>query len=176
MKRTTRSKPLITGRLIAYLVVFVVLIGTLAFVNSQTNRITSNNVYGIPESKLSSATKSLLDNPDYQNIILPQDLEQRIQNKDSFFVYFFSATCPYCMETTPKLNPIIADSGVEVPQFNLDVYQDGFSKYSIVYTPTLVYFEDGVEKDRIEGGLVEGNNLNTEQTFIDFFAKHKEKM
>lgn len=171
----SRSKPIITRKFIIYVVVFAVLVGLLAFVNAQTNRATSDNAYGIPESQLSSATRKLLDDPNYQNIILPEQLEQKIQNKESFFVYFFSSTCPYCLETTPKLQPIIADAGVDVPQFNLEVYQDSFAKYNIVYTPTLVYYEDGVEKDRIEGGLIEGNQTNTEATFKDFFAKYKDK-
>lgn len=171
----SRSKPIITRKLIIYLVVFAVLLGLLAFVNAQTNRASSNNVYGIPETQLSSATRKLLDDQNYQNIILPDQLEQKLENKESFFVYFFSSTCPFCLETTPKLNPIIAEAGVNVPQFNLEVYQDSFAKYNIVYTPTLVYYEDGVEKDRIEGGIIEGNQTNTEATFKDFFAKYKEK-
>lgn len=172
----SRSKPLVTRRLVIYLAVFALLLALLAFVNSQANSVSSDNVYGIPASQLSEATRKTLDDPNYQNIILPDQLEKRIANKETFFVYFFSSTCPYCMETTPKLNPIIAEAGVDVPQFNLDVYPDGFSKYNITYTPTLVYFENGVEKDRIEGGLVEGSNVNTEATFKDFFAKYKDKL
>ncbi|WP_199621041.1 thioredoxin family protein [Paenibacillus alkalitolerans] len=175
MKSRSRSKPIITRKLVIYLAVFAVLVAALAFVNAQSNVASSDNVYGVPASQLSDATRKTLDDPNYQNIVLPEQLDQRIANKDSFFVYFFSSTCPYCMETTPKLNPIIAEAGVDVPQFNLEVYQDGFSKYNIVYTPTLVYYEDGVEKDRIEGGLVDGNDINTEKTFKDFFEKYKDK-
>lgn len=171
----SRSKPIITRKLVIYVVVFAVLVGLLAYVNAQSNAASSDNVYGIPESKLSGATRKTLDDPNYQNIILPEQLDEKINNKESFFVYFFSSTCPYCMETTPKLNPIIAEAGVNVHQFNLEVYQDGFQKYNVVYTPTLVYYEDGVAKERIEGGLIEGNDQNTDATFKDFFAKYKDK-
>jgi len=171
--RGARGKKSVSRKLIMYFAMFAVLIVALVVVNQQANKASSDNVYGIPTSQLSAETIKLFDNPNYQNIILPDELDRKIADKESFFVYYFSSTCPYCMETTPKLNPIIDAQGVDVAQFNLDVYQDGFDKYSIIYTPTLVYYENGVEKERIEGGLVEGNTINTEQTFIDFFERHK---
>jgi thioredoxin 1 len=160
----------------AYLGVIAVIFIALVIVNQAANRASADNVYGIPASKLSPQTVKLLDDPNYQNIILPDELDQKLANQESFFVYYFSATCPYCMETTPKLNPIIAEQGVDVRQFNLDVYPDGFGKYGIVYTPTLVFYENGAEKDRIEGGLVEGNDLVTEEMFIEFFEKYKDSV
>lgn len=169
----TLKKKSMSRKLLIYFAVFALLIVALVVVNQQANKASSNNVYGIPTSQLSPETVALLNNPNYQNIILPDELEQRIADKDSFFVYFFSSTCPYCMETTPRLKPIIEDAGIDVPQFNLDVYNEGYGGYNIIYTPTLVYFENGVEADRIEGGLVDGSDLHTNQTFIDFFEKYK---
>ncbi|MCI3923826.1 thioredoxin family protein [Paenibacillus sp. TRM 82003] len=171
--RLTLKKKSMSRRLLIYFVVFALLMVALVVVNQQANKASSDNVYGLPTSKLSPETVALLDNPNYQNIILPEELEQRLQNKDSFFVYFFSSTCPYCMETTPKLKPIAEEAGVELPQFNLDVYNEGYNGYNIIYTPTLVYYENGVEAGRIEGGLVDGSEINTEDTFVEFFEKHK---
>jgi len=168
MKRKSLAR-----KLILYFGVVLLLFALLYVVNQQSNKASSDNVYGIPTSQLSDETVDLLDNPNYQNIILPDELDRRIADKESFFVYYFSATCPYCLETTPKLNPLIEQAGVDVPQFNLDVYRDGFQKYNIIYTPTLVYYENGVEKERVEGGLVEGNELNTEETFLEFFERNK---
>jgi thioredoxin 1 len=169
------KKKSISRKLVLYFSFFTLLLVLLYVVNQQSNKVSSNNVYGIPTSELSSETVALLDNPLYQNMILPDALDQRIADKESFFIYYFSSTCPYCMETTPKLNPIIEAAGLDVQQFNLDVYRDGYAKYNIVYTPTLVFYENGVEKERVEGGLVEGSNVNTDQTFIDFFNRHKEQ-
>lgn len=167
------KKKSISRKLIVYFSIFALLMIVLVVVNQQAEKASSNNVYGIPASQLSRQTIDLLNNPNYQNIILPDELDQKIANKESFFIYYFSSTCPYCMETTPKLNPIIAEYGLDVPQFNLDVYHEGYNNYNIVYTPTLVYYEDGVEKERIEGGLVEGNEINTEETFRQFFERNK---
>lgn len=163
----------VSRKLLLYFGVFALLIAALVFVNQQSNKASSDNVYGIPTSKLSPQTVALLNNPNYQNIILPDELDGKLDKKESFFIYYFSSTCPYCMETTPKLAPIIADAGVDVKQFNLDVYKEGFDDYNIVYTPTLVYYENGVEKERVEGGLVEGNTINTKETFVEFFGRHK---
>ncbi|TLS54229.1 thioredoxin family protein [Paenibacillus antri] len=160
----------VSRKLILYFTVFAVLIVALVVVNQQANKASSDNVYGIPTSQLSPQTVDLLDDPNYQNIILPDELDRKIADKESFFLYYFSSTCPYCMQTTPLLNPIIEDAGVNVPQFNLDVYNDGFGKYNIVYTPTLIYYENGVEKERIEGGFGAENN---EAKFADFFARNK---
>jgi thiol-disulfide isomerase/thioredoxin len=171
----TLKKKSISRKLLLYFTVFALLLGMLVVVNQQANKASSNNVYGIPTSQLSPQTAALLENEHYQNIILPDELEQKVANQESFFIYYFSSTCPYCMETTPKLNPLIENAGLDVKQFNLDVYRNGYDNYNIVYTPTLVYYENGVEKDRIEGGLVEGSNVNTDQTFIDFFVKYKEQ-
>jgi len=161
----------VSRKLILYFSVFALLIVALVVVNSQANKASSDNVYGIPTSQLSPQTVDLLDDPNYQNIILPDELDRKIADKESFFLYYFSSTCPYCMETTPRLNPLIEEVGVDVKQFNLDVYGDGFKKYGIVYTPTLVYYENGVEKERIEGGF---GNENTEEKFADFLARYKE--
>jgi len=157
-------------KLAAYLGVIVVLIVALVFVNNLSNQASADNVYGIPTSKLSPQTVALLDDPNYQNIILEDELDQKIANKESFFVYFFSATCPHCINTTPLLNPLIEQAGVNVPQFNLDVYQHGFTKYDIFATPTLAFYQDGVRVDYIEGGF--GGSI-TEETFTDFFNKYK---
>lgn len=169
------KKKAISKKIILYFLVIAILIVALVVVRQQADRASSNNVYGLPTSQLSPQTVELLNNPNYQNIILPQELDQRIADQESFFIYYFSATCPYCIETTPKLNKLIADAGIDVKQFNLDVYHEGFGDYGIIYTPTLVFYENGVEKERIEGGLVDGNDINTDETFIEFFDRHKEQ-
>ena len=149
----------------------VVLLFVVLYVLNQSNR---NALYDKPVADLNPATRELLKDPNYQNIILPDELDRKIADKESFFVYFFSATCPFCIQTTPKLTPIIGEVGVDVKQFNLDVFDEGYGKYNIIYTPTLVFFENGVEKERIEGGIVEGNDTITEETYRSFFERYKE--
>ncbi len=165
-----KQKKNVSRKLILYFGVFALLIVALVVVNQQANKASSDNVYGIPTSQLSPQTVGLLDDPNYQNIILPEELDKRLADKESFFLYYFSAQCPHCIATTPQLNPLIEDAGVDVKQFNLDVYNDGYNKYDITYTPTLIYYENGVEVERIEGGFGPGI---TAETFTEFLNKHK---
>ncbi len=162
-------------RVIVYFGIFAILLIALYVLNQQSDDAGGNTVYGIPASQLSRATASLLDDPNYQKIIVPEQLDQKRKNQESFFVYFFSSTCPHCKQTTPLLNPLIEEVGVHVDQFNLEVFRDGFGAYNIEYTPTLVYYEKGVEKERIVGGIVDANDVRAIDTFTTFLSKYKTK-
>lgn len=181
-KTQTKSKTGYTAKkskksntaIIAFIAAFVILIGALVTMNVINNN-NINEVYGLPQSKLNAATLEILDDPNYQNIILPEELNSKIENKEDFFVYFFASDCPHCRATTPKLMPIADDLGVDLPQFNLREFDSGWRDYNIEYTPTLVYFEDGVEKERLVGGIQEegANNGYTEDDIKAFFTKYK---
>jgi len=132
-----------------YAAVIVVLFASLFFLKN----LNRSDLYDKPVSELNPATKELLKDPNYQNIILPGELDERIGSGESMFVYFFASTCSFCRETTPVLMPIADELGIDLPQFNLVEFQDYYRKYNIIYTPTLAYFEGGREIARIEGGI-----------------------
>lgn len=151
----------------------IVLIGLLAFLNTQGEK---SELYGGKKvADMNPATKLILDDPNYQQIILPDSLSQKIENKESFFVYFFASDCPSCQATTPKLMPLAQESGAFLHQYNLREFQDGFRQYNIEYTPTLVFFENGVEKERLVGGITAEATQggNTAEAFTEFFDKYK---
>lgn len=136
-------------KLAIYLGIIVVLFGAAFAIN----QMSANGMYGKPDSSLHSETRSLLDDPNYQNIIVPKKLKEKIKNKESFFVYFFSSTCPHCRSTTPVMNPIAEELGIEPDQYNLLEFKEGWKDYNIESTPTLVYFKNGQEADRLVGGV-----------------------
>lgn len=129
-------------KLIIYLGVIVLLFGGLYAVNMAANG-SSDNVYGIKEHKLNPKTREQLNDPNYQNIILPEELKTSLQDGYTGFVYFFSPTCIYCVQTTPILMPIADELGIDIPMFNLLEFQEGWTEYGIQSTPTLMYFENG---------------------------------
>lgn len=132
-----------------------------------------NTLYGMPESKLNSATRELLTDENYQNIILPEALDEKVANKESFFVYMFSPTCSYCKQTTPQIMPIVNELGIELHQFNTLEFKNYQAKYNIEYTPTLVYFENGVEAARIVGGVsADSSTGSTLDDFRNFFETY----
>jgi thioredoxin 1 len=163
-------------KLLIYLSIIVLLFASLYVLNYFANG-SSDNPYGMRESKLTSSTRKQLNDSNYQNIILPDQLKSMLTNKESGFVYFFSPECPHCVRTTPLLNPIADQLGVDIPKFNLLQFQEGWQQYQITGTPTLVYYQDGIEVDRIEGGieLSPGDGGNPHSVFEQFLTTYKQE-
>lgn len=159
-----------TKMIYVYISIVVILFGFI-FVLNNSGKV--NALYDKPVSQLNPETRKLLDNPNYQNIILPADLDKKVADKEDFFVYLFASDCTHCQYTTPKLMPLVDELGIDLPQFNLREFPTYFNKYNVEYTPTLAYFENGVEIDRIEGGLAEeGTEGYSIDDFKAFFNKH----
>ncbi|MHA6261221.1 thioredoxin family protein [Sporosarcina sp. CAU 1771] len=126
----------------------------IAVLTTQSNKSKlENNPYGT--SKLDPATIDLIGNEHYNNIILPEDLENKIQSGDSVTAYFFSPTCSYCKQMTPVLMPIANELNVEVFQYNLLEFSQFAGSYGLEGTPTLVHYKDGAEVDRLYGAAPE---------------------
>ncbi|MCQ6563004.1 thioredoxin family protein [Paenibacillus mendelii] len=164
-KKSKMNKPII-------FIGIIVVLFALIFVLNNSNK---NALYGKSSSDLNPATRELLDDPNYQNIILPGDLADMKKNKEDFFVYFFSSDCSHCRFTTPQLTPLVKELGVDMKMFNLLEFREYFGKENIEFTPTLVYFKDGVQAERLVGGLKEegtdsGYSLDD---FKAFFEKYK---
>lgn len=134
--------------LAAVVVLFIALYFVIDYKNQQA--IGDNgNPYG--KDDLHQATIELLDDPLYQNQITPDDLEKKLENGEDMVVYFFSPTCPHCRATTPYLVPLAKEMGVDLKKLNLLEFEAAWMEYGIEGTPTVVYFEDGKEVDRVNG-------------------------
>ncbi|KGR75739.1 thioredoxin family protein [Ureibacillus sinduriensis] len=107
------------------------------------------NPYGT--DKLNQSTIDLLDDENYQNIILPEALKEKIDSGEPVVAYMFSPTCVHCQAMTPALMPIASEVGVQIDQYNVLEYEQGWDDYNVEATPTLIYFEDGKEVNRIVG-------------------------
>ncbi|RAK19399.1 thiol-disulfide isomerase/thioredoxin [Anoxybacillus vitaminiphilus] len=114
------------------------------------------------KEKLHPATIEQLDDPNYQNIILPDELEKKLENKETVTVYFYSPTCSHCQKTTPIVVPLAKEMGIDLKMFNLLEFEDGWDKYKIEGTPTIVHYVDGKEVKRIDG-------YREEAVFRDWF-------
>lgn len=163
MKKKKKKK---SSMIYVYIGIVVILFGGIYALNNMGG---DSKLYGMPLSDLNPATRALLDDPDYQNIILPDELDKRIADKDDFFAYMFSSTCIYCKETTPHLVPLVQDMNIDMPMFNVLEFPAYQSKMNIEYTPTLVYYQDGVEVGRMEGGI-RSEGLTTGNTIEDYKA------
>lgn len=142
-------------KIIIFSAIIIALFVGMAILTSMQNKakIGENNPY--KTNDLQQATIDLLDDPNYQKIILPDELEKKLNNNEDVTVYFFASDCPHCKVTTPVLMPLADEMGLDVVQYNLLEFQDGWNQYGIEGTPTLVRYEDGKEVARIDGSREE---------------------
>ena len=108
-----------------------------------------NNPYG--SDNLNQATIDLLDDENYQSIILPEDLNDKIASGEPTFAYLFSPLCSHCKNFTPKLMKVAKDEDIEINQLNVLEYDKAWEVYAMTATPTLIYFDEGKEVTRIVG-------------------------
>lgn len=134
----------------------IVLFGALYFVVDAKNKQTigeSDNPYGT--TKLKQSTIDILDDPLYQNQIIPGDLKDEIEGGSETTVYFFSPECEYCKITTPVLVPLTEELDIDMKKLNLLEFGNEMNAYNITGTPTVVHYEDGEEVARINGARSE---------------------
>lgn len=138
-------------KVIIFLAVIFVLFAGLAIMTKMQNeeKVSDDNKY--KKDSLHPETVAQLDDPNYQNLILPEDLEKKLDNKEDVTVYFYSPTCSHCKRTTPIVAPLSEEMGVNLVQFNLLEFDKGWDQYRIKETPTIVQFKDGKEVERIVG-------------------------
>lgn len=145
-------------------IVVILFIGIIVLTNLSNSDKLKDNPYGT--ENLQQPTIDLLDDENYQNIILPEDLEKKIESGEGVFAYLFSPTCSYCKQFTPKLMPVAEKEDIQIDQLNVLEYENAWTTYQIEATPTLIYFEDGKEVTRLVGD-------HSEDEVRQFFASVK---
>ncbi|KAB7704899.1 thioredoxin fold domain-containing protein [Bacillus aerolatus] len=154
-------------KIIIFAALILLVFAAIVFLTKyQQNEASKDNPYG--KKELHPETIKQLDDPNYSNLILPNELEEKLKNGEDAFVYFYSPTCPHCQKTTPVLMPVAKDKNVDVKQFNLLEFEDGWNEYQIESTPTLVYFKNGVEQERLVGS-------HPKENFEHFLEAHKKE-
>lgn len=144
------KKMLIIGGVV--IAIFALLIALTNFSNKDK---LANNPYDTED--LEQPTIDLLTDENYQNIALPDEVDEKIKSGEPTTVYFFSPTCSHCQATTPILMPVAEDMDVDVLQYNLLEYEQGWQDYFIEATPTLVHYENGAEVSRWVGSQPKEN-------------------
>lgn len=136
--------------------VILLLFGAIVLLSNKASNdklANMNNPYGTND--LQQATIDQLGDENYNNIILPDELTEKIESGEETFAYFFSPTCVHCKAFTPVLMPIAKAENVQIDQFNVLEFDFGWDKYAITATPTLIHFKDGKEISRLEGNASE---------------------
>ncbi|WP_274308088.1 thioredoxin family protein [Solibacillus daqui] len=147
-------------------VVVLLFAGIIVLTNMKNADKLKDNPYGTNE--LRQSTIDLLGDKNYQNIILPDALADKIASGEGVVGYFFSPECSHCKNYTPKMMPIAEELNIQIDQLNVLEYQDAWNTYNITATPTMIYFENGEEVARVEG---DAPNETTRQFFNDIVLK-----
>src|SRR5699024_5861940 len=82
------------------------------------------------DKKLKQETIDQLDDPLYQNIILPTELERALKNKEDMTVYFFSTTCIHCINESPVVVPLVEELDIDMKKLKRLEYEIRFNKFN----------------------------------------------
>ena len=136
--------------LIVIFAVVVILFAAIALLSNKAND--EENVSNSSVNNTSEQTTIDLENDEnYQNIILPEELSEKIASGEKVYAYLFSPECPHCRNFTPKLMPLAEENDIHIDQVNVLEYQELWDTYNIEATPTLIVFENGEEVTRLVG-------------------------
>src|SRR5690625_7746185 len=144
------------NKLLIIVGVIVVLFVGLVVINNVKNdekTVSGDNPYG--DKKLKQETIDQLDDPLYQNIILPTELERALKNKEDMTVYFFSPTCIHCINATPVVVPLVEELDIDMKKLNTLEYEEALSEFNIQGTQTIIHYENSEGETRFEGATEE---------------------
>lgn len=145
-------------------IIIILFAAALAIIpNAQKKEQSELNPYG--KDSLKPSTVDQLDDPNYQNLILPHELKKKLADKEDVTVYFYSPECPPCKKTTPVVAPLAEQMGIDLVQYNLLEFEKGADDYQIESAPTIVHYNKGKEQARIVG-------YNGESVFKKWFEEN----
>lgn len=159
------------------LTIIIVTLGALFWYNTQSKETTPEKITSqLPDMSLNKAladknkkestyqpytdknkdsvndlSYQLLSDEYYQNQITATDLQAFIDNKGTGFVQYWSPTCTHCRIEAPILVPLAKQLKVDVKQLNVLEYPDFASNQGITSTPIIVYYQDGIIKNKMIG-------------------------
>ena len=92
----------------------------------------------------------------YQSISLTE-VAEKMQNKESFYLYVGRPTCQYCATFSPNLEKAIVNTQVLVYYLNTDeedaISAQAFAENEEIKTvPNLAYYQDGQKQTYLEKG------------------------
>lgn len=103
------------------------------------------------KASINDFSYQLLSDENYQQQITATDLQSFIDNKGTGFVQYWSPTCTHCRIEAPILTPLVKELKIDLKQLNVLEYPDFASNQGIISTPVIVYYQDGIIKNKLVG-------------------------
>lgn len=159
-------------KVLIFVVLIAVLFVGLYFLNDYSKQA---RIEGNPFGKddLHTSTIAQLKDENYQNQILPKELDEKLAAGEDLLVYFYSPECGFCRQATPLLVPTADEVGANVYKLNLLEFGEGWDDYNIQSTPTLISYKGGKEVNRIVG-LPDGTEEEAKNVYKQFLLAHEE--
>ena len=138
------------------------LFGLIVFLDKQANKSVVSEYEEImkeyPNKKVEDLNQATIDSfkdDNYNLVMSPKKIDEKIKNKEDVFIYFYSPTCVHCQAYTPTLMSYLNENpDIDNVHFlNILEYPEYWQKYTIEGTPTMVHFKSGKEKNRFAGEL-----------------------
>lgn len=167
-------------KLLILVLIVILLFSTLGIISfyqkkntNVANEQDAQRLYETSASQLNPETVKLLTNKNYQYVITRNKLEKLIDEKQTFYVYFFSPTCPHCLRSTELVNNELQQRNIARYQYNVLEDQSAFDDFNFDSTPTIAYFKDGIQIDQVVGEISnEMNRAFSPDDFGDWLDSH----
>ena len=87
-----------------------------------------------------------------------KDLEEKINNNDSFILEVIQTGCSHCEEFSPRFRAVLKTNNLEAYSINIYNLSDEERKefndlVTISGTPTVIFFDKGKEENKISGAV-----------------------
>ena len=127
---------------------------------------------------LSSLIISGCSNDEVIKEISYKELEEKINNKESFILELVQTGCSHCEEFSPRFKAILKTNNLKAYSLNLyNLTEEEIEKFdnltTITGTPTVLFFEDGKETSNKINGAVSNDKIK-EKLKENGYIKEKE--
>lgn len=97
--------------------------------------------------------------------ITPEKLNDMIDAKDEFYVYFYSPTCKDCIKSEPKLAQAAKNLSIDMVKLDIQKYEQVRQELEIPGTPSIFFYQDSKLIKGITG------ELKTVEEYEKFFRE-----
>lgn len=119
-------------------------------------------------------TPITLETGDYSTYIEinSDELVEKLNNQDDFFLYISSVTCTSCAEFKPILDEVIAKNKVKIYKIEAGEFFKPDNHYICYqFTPTIVIIDNGQELIKIDA-VDEAKTFESYEQFMKFYQKY----
>lgn len=86
-------------------------------------------------------------------IITDESIQKSVDADPLLFIYFWAEWCSPCKHFSPVVNDLKKEKNLNLFKMNVDENPISSDKFKLTGIPTIVVIKDGLEVDRVIGGM-----------------------